>query len=207
MRFLPMFRSFILTIILSSWSMMNSLAISDALQDIASTSLAGREGGLFQLEASPMGPYQTEHYAKVLQARIKDLDLGTRRHVQGFMVPHDNSGHLDWIRKDLNGNHQRKSLLYLDQTPHKRKVHALLLDSASSASPNVAVVSTPQVWKSLDQKIQLHTFAQVPGLEDAEIHDKLNKDFNYVQLDSLARNALPKTPHSEFDNLLTRYPL
>ncbi|GAC97943.1 hypothetical protein PHSY_005531 [Pseudozyma hubeiensis SY62] len=192
MRFLHIFRSFAVTIILYSWSMMNSLAISDVLQEIASSLFAGREGGLYQLEASPMGPYQTKHYAKVLQARVKDLGLSTRRYVQGFMVPYDDTGHLDWIRKELNRNHQRERLVYLDQTPHKRKVHALLLDSASSTSPNIAVVSTPHVWKSLDQKIQLHTFAQVPGLEDAEIHDRLNKDFNYVQLDSLARNAFQK---------------
>ncbi|EST07249.1 hypothetical protein PSEUBRA_003425 [Kalmanozyma brasiliensis GHG001] len=158
----------------------------------------------YQMEASPMGPYQTEHYARRLNARLSDLGLELPPSAQEKVISQNQVHDLvEPIRNRISTEGQVK-LIYLDQTPHGRKVHALLMKNAPAGSPNVAILSTPKRWTSLDQKIQLHTFAHIDNVHRSDLYNRLESDFNYVVLDSLARNALPNTPELQWRKLMSR---
>lgn len=162
----------------------------------------------YRLESSPMGRFQTKDYANLLNSRLKDMGWGSEPLAKGLLVPREDlESFVSSVQDVLKTESGQKGLLYLGNTPDSRKVHAVLLKGAQSRSPNIAIISTPKVWRSLNQKIQLHTFAQIDNSNLFDLHQLLQHDFNYSQLDSLARNALPKTPQSEFDNLLPRFPL
>jgi len=161
-----------------------------------------------QLEASPMGEAGTEHYVSILNARLKDWNLDRRPIAHGSRLqPQVVHNSVKAVRSQLLSQRGQRSLLYLGMTPdNKRKVHAVFLDHDGRDFPNVAIVSTPRKWKSLSEKMQLHTFATVQKQDPAHFHHGLNHDFNASELDSFIKHIVPKTSQSEFDNLLPRFP-
>lgn len=180
------------------------LAFGDQLEDIAASGSPSKLD-YYRLEASPMGPFQTEHYTKHLNARLRDLDVPSSPHAQSrALTPAEVNTYLNAVHRQLNTDSHVPSLLDIGRTPDKRKVHALFLKDVSNASPNVAILSSPNKWLSLDQTVQLHTFAKVDKLSDPDLHAALKDELNYSSVDSFARNALPKTSESEFSKLIGR---
>lgn len=204
MRVSPL-NSIIFSLVLLSHLSLAVFGIGENLEDMASTSSS--KGHDVQLEPSYMGPYGTKRYVRQLNSRFRDWEISptplahTALQSEQFVAES-----VPFVHRELLQQRQNKGLLYLGSTPDGRKVHALFLESARGNSPNVAIVSTPKVWKSLSQKVQLHNFATVHKQHHTGFERGLHGDFNAAPLDSFIRRLLPKTPQSQFDDLLPRFP-
>ncbi|SJX65729.1 uncharacterized protein SRS1_10057 [Sporisorium reilianum f. sp. reilianum] len=195
-----------LTLVVLASLIFECRAFGENIESIGASS-SSPDQDLFLLEVSPMEPKAVKELIKRLNNRLADLGFSPRSYVSEAERSTDVEGLRRSVHRRLNTNTDIKSLEFLLMWPDGRKVHALLLDDDPSRSPNVAFVSTPKVWNSLDQKLQLHRFAKVEGISLAALQPALQHDHNYNQLASLARNILPKTPETEFQSLFPRFPL
>ncbi|KAJ1026319.1 hypothetical protein NDA16_002406 [Ustilago loliicola] len=184
-----------------------SLAIGNDPESLASSS-SSSQPKVLKLEASPMDPDQTKMWTHALNTRFKDWHLDP----SPYVMPETPSE--EFIRDSLHAvygellsQRGQKGLLYLGMTPdNKRMVRAMFLQEPRWRGLNAAIVSTPKVWKSLDENMQLHTLAYVQKHDKDRFKSGWNGDFSVSELDALTRRIVPKTPQSEFDDLLTRFP-
>lgn len=185
-----------------------SLSVGTGLEELSTTSTSHGSGPMVHLESSPMGRYGTEKYVKLLNSRFQDWPMTPRPSARGVVLSEDLvHSRVPHVQSNILAQRGRKGLLYLGMTPDgKRKVHAMFLDGTTHGTPSVAFVSTPKVWKSLNEKMQLHSFATVEKRDPAWFQHSLEHDFSASELDSHIRFISPKTSQSEFDSLLPRFP-
>lgn len=178
------------------------LAVGIGIEDLTSSPLLSSTA--YELESSPMGPIQTSHYTRILNQRLHDAHL-PHRATPHLLPQHYLQTLIEPVSAHLNTHSKSKNLLFLSSTPDGRKVHALLHpDRAPRGLPNVAIVSTPNRWTSMSQPIQLHTFANINQLDEPGVQEGLQGEFNFHQLEALARNALPQTHDSAWRALVSR---
>ncbi|CDW98542.1 hypothetical protein [Sporisorium scitamineum] len=156
-----------------------------------------------------MPPPLRQKFSRTTRSRRRIWNLGRGDlQVSEIKLSHTEiEDQLESLRRQLNTDGDRKSLESLDLTQDRWKAHALILRDAAHDSPNIAILTTPYHWKSLTEKIRLHAFARVEGIDIDALHKELDRDYNYNPINSLARYILPKTPESEFRSLLPRFPL
>ncbi|CBQ70078.1 conserved hypothetical protein [Sporisorium reilianum SRZ2] len=195
-----------LTLVVLASLIFECRAFGENIQSIGASS-SSPDQDLFLVEVSPMEPKAVKELIKRLNSRLANLGFSPRSYVSEAERSTDDAELRHSVHRRLNTNTNIKSLEFLLMSPDARKVHALLLGDDPTRSSNVAFVSTPNVWNSLDQKLQLHGFAKVEGIDLAALQSALLRDYNYNQLASLARNILPKTPETEFQSLFPRFPL
>lgn len=182
-----------------------SMAFGNGAEDLGSSSSSSSDMVGPHLEEFSMGPEQTKGWTKMLNARLKDWQMESQPYAVPVKGGIEGSGPA--VHHEMLLQRGQKGLLYLGMTPDgKRKVHAVFLQHSNWQGRNVAIVSTPQPWRSLQQKMQLHAFANVEKHDGGAFRSKLDRDYVASQLDALTRRIMPKTSQSAFDDLLSRFP-
>lgn len=163
------------------------------------------------LEAAPLQYHETGPYIKRLNQRLRDWNVGSNP--VATALPEADSffdSHFPIVQERLLAQRENvRTLLYLLNDRGEgweRKVHAMFFPETEPGTPNVAILSTPQPWRSLDQKMQLLTFARVERLHRSELDRAMQSDYNASVLNSFLRLILPQTLDTLFDRLLPRYP-
>ena len=175
------------------------------------TSLLTKKIPDVHLEAAPLQYHETGPYINRLNERLRDWNVESNP--VATALPEANSffdSLFPIVQERLLAQRKNvKALLYLLNDRGEgweRKVHAMFFPETVPGAPNVAIVSTPQPWRSLNQKMQLLTFARVERLHRSELDRAMQSDYNASVLNSFLRFILPPTLDTLFDRLLPRYP-
>ncbi|SPO29284.1 uncharacterized protein UTRI_06233 [Ustilago trichophora] len=165
------------------------------------------KGPMVHLEDGFEGRFGTAAYTQTLNSRLKDwnMDPTPRAYAEHKSVKFVRE-QVEMVQRQLLQQRKDKNLLFLDLTPDKkRKVHAMFLGGAPEGEYNVAFVSSPKHWRSLNEKMQLHNFAYVEKLDASKFDESLKRDFAANELDALIRNIVPKTPENGLSRMLPVY--
>lgn len=164
-------------------------------------------GPMVHLENGYEGKFGTRVYTKKLNSVFKGWEMDPSPLAEASVQERKEvEARLNMVHDHLLGQRTAKGLLYLGMTPdNKRKVHAMFLYHLPEGSPNVAFVSSPKPWKSLEQRMQLHNFAIVNKQDKTKFHRSLSRDFSASELDAHIRNIVPKTPENGLSRILPTY--